>query len=47
MLLTARAISSAERAWLHQVLDGDQPAATRAGTDPPTLENLSADQPRR
>jgi DNA-binding PadR family transcriptional regulator len=25
MLLTARAISSAERAWLHRVLDGDEP----------------------
>ncbi|AXE83971.1 PadR family transcriptional regulator [Streptomyces sp. Go-475] len=25
MLLTARAISSAERAWLHAVLDGDEP----------------------
>ncbi|CAM5563886.1 PadR family transcriptional regulator [Streptomyces purpurascens] len=23
MLLTARAISRAERAWLHEVLDGD------------------------
>jgi DNA-binding PadR family transcriptional regulator len=47
MLLTARAINSAERTWLHQVLDGDQPAATRAGTDPPTLENPSADHPRK
>ncbi|WP_035804723.1 PadR family transcriptional regulator [Kitasatospora mediocidica] len=37
MLLTARAISSAERAWLHQVLDGDEPVAARAGTDPSTL----------
>jgi hypothetical protein len=25
MLFTARAISSAERAWLHRVLDGDEP----------------------
>ncbi len=47
MLLTARAISSAERAWLHQVLDGDQPAAARAETDPPTPENPSADQTRK
>jgi hypothetical protein len=47
MLLTARAVNSAERAWLHQVLDGDQPTAARAGTDPPTLENPSADQTRR
>jgi hypothetical protein len=47
MLLTARAISSAERAWLHQVLDDDQPAATRAETDPPTLENPSAEQTRK
>jgi len=39
MLLTARAISSAERAWLHQVLDGDQPVTARTETDPPTLEN--------
>jgi DNA-binding PadR family transcriptional regulator len=39
MLLTARAISSAERAWLHQVLDDDQPVTARAETDPSTLEN--------
>jgi hypothetical protein len=25
MLLTARALSGAERAWLHRVLDGDEP----------------------
>jgi len=47
MLLTARAINSAERTWLHQVLDGDRPTATRAETDPPTLENPSADRTRR
>ncbi|WP_031073977.1 PadR family transcriptional regulator [Streptomyces sp. NRRL WC-3742] len=37
MLLTARAISSAERAWLHQVLDGDEPVTARTETDPSTL----------
>jgi DNA-binding PadR family transcriptional regulator len=41
MLLTARTINSAERTWLHQVLDGDQPATGHAETDPPTLDNPS------
>jgi hypothetical protein len=29
MLLTARAINRAERTWLHQVLNGDQPVTAR------------------
>jgi DNA-binding PadR family transcriptional regulator len=46
MLLTARTISSAERAWLHQVLDGDEPVTAPAETNP-LRSKTRADQPRR
>lgn len=46
MLLTARAISTAERAWLHQVLDGDEPVTAPAETNP-LRSRTRADQPRR
>jgi len=47
MLLTARAISSAERAWLHQILDRGEPVTARTETDPSTLEEPVSRPARR
>jgi hypothetical protein len=47
MLLTARAVSSAERAWLHQLLGHDEPVTARAETDPSMLEEPVSRPARR
>jgi DNA-binding PadR family transcriptional regulator len=47
MLLTARAISAAERAWLHQILDRGEPVTARAETDHSTLEEPVSRPARR